>query len=69
MGFCDHCEGQRFDRAQVLRALRATRKRLQERNTACSVEQTLALAIEAVRTLEIPHLEPGDEVMDGEVIH
>ena len=27
MSFCDHCEGQRFDRAQVLRLLRATRKR------------------------------------------
>ena len=26
MAFCEHCEGQRFDRAQVLRLLRATRK-------------------------------------------
>ena len=26
-------------------------------------------AIEAVRTLEIPHLESAEEVMDGEVIH
>ena len=26
MSFCDHCQGQRFDRAQVLRALRAARE-------------------------------------------
>src|SRR6266849_5058808 len=48
MSFCDHCEGQRFDRAQVLRALRATRKRLRKLGTVCSADQTLALAIEAV---------------------
>jgi hypothetical protein len=27
------------------------------------------LAIETVRTLGIPHLDPIDEVVDGEVIH
>jgi imidazolonepropionase-like amidohydrolase len=69
MSFCDHCEGQRFDRAQVLRALRATRKRLRKANTTPSADQTIALAIEAVRTLEIPHLEPADELVDGEVVH
>ena len=69
MSFCDHCEGQRFDRAQVLRALRAARRRLQAPGTACSVDQSLALAIEAVRALDIPHLEPLDESVDGEVVH
>lgn len=69
MSFCDHCEGQRFDRAQVLRALRATRKRLRKSSTASSADQTMALAIEAVRTLEIPHLEATDEIADGEVVH
>ena len=69
MSFCDHCEGQRFDRAQVLRALRAARTRLRDSKTPCSADQTLVLAIEAVRTLEIPHLEPADEVVDGEVVH
>ena len=69
MSFCDHCQGQRFDRAQVLRALRAAQKRLRESNTECSAEQTLALAIEAVRGLEIPHLEVFDEVVEGEVVH
>ncbi len=69
MGFCDHCEGQRFDRAQVLRILRATRKRIQKLDVPCSAEQTLALAIEAVRALEIPHLETLSDSVEGEVVH
>jgi imidazolonepropionase-like amidohydrolase len=69
MSFCDHCEGQRFDRAQVLRALRDTRRRLRKSNTVCSADQTIALAIEAVRALDIPHLEPEDDSVDGQVIH
>jgi hypothetical protein len=69
MSFCDHCKGQRFDRARVLRALRATRKRLRNANTGCSADQTLALAIEAVRALELPHIELVDELVDGEVVH
>lgn len=69
MSFCDHCQGQRFDRAQVLRALRAARKRLRASTAPCNPDQILALAIETVRSLEIPHLEPLDEVVDGEVIH
>jgi hypothetical protein len=68
MSFCDHCEGQRFDRARILRALRATRRRLQH-DPDCSADRSLALAIEAIRTLEIPHLERFDEVVDGEVVH
>ena len=68
MSFCDHCEGQRFDRARILRILRATRKRLQS-DPDCSADKSLALAIEAVRTLEIPHLERFDEVVEGEVVH
>jgi imidazolonepropionase-like amidohydrolase len=69
MSFCDHCEGQRIDRAQVLRALRDTRKRLRKANTVCSADQTMALAIEAVRALDIPHLEPVDDSVEGQVIH
>jgi len=69
MSFCEHCQGQRFDRAQVLRALRAARKRLRGSKTDCSADQTFALAIEAVRSLEIPHLEPLDDIVDGEVVH
>jgi hypothetical protein len=66
---CDHCEGQRFDRAQVLRALRATRRSLRKPGVVCSAEQTIAMAIEAVRALEIPHLEPADDLVDGQVVH
>ena len=69
MSFCDHCEGQRFDRAQVLRILRATRKRLRESGGACSGDQTLALAIEAVRALDIPHLDIADEESEQQVVH
>jgi imidazolonepropionase-like amidohydrolase len=69
MSFCDHCEGQRFDRAQVLRVLRATRKRLRKPDAGCTAEQSLAMAIEAVRSLEIPHLEPLDDSADDQVIH
>ena len=69
MSFCDHCEGQRFDRAQVLRALRATRKRLPKADSARSADQALAMAIEAVRALDIPHLERVDDLVEGEVIH
>jgi hypothetical protein len=68
MSFCDHCQGQRFDRAQVLRALRAARKRVRESQGDRHIDQTFAVAIEAVRSLEIPHLEEED-VVNGEVVH
>jgi imidazolonepropionase-like amidohydrolase len=69
MSFCDHCQGQRFDRAQVLRALRAARQRLRESRAQCDADQTLALAIETVRALDIPHLDPVEDVINGEVVH
>jgi hypothetical protein len=69
MSFCDHCEGQRFDRAQVLRLLRATRKDLHTRNPECRADEALRLAINAVRELEIPHLERLDEVSEDEIVH
>ena len=75
MGFCNHCEGQRFDRAQVLRTLRAAQKELQKPDSNCSVEQAFGLAIQAVRVLEIPHLEPIDndlidnDLNDQQVVH
>jgi hypothetical protein len=69
MSFCDHCSGQRFDRAQVLRALRAARKQARREKRSGAAEEIITLAIEAVRTLEIPHLDPIDEVVEGEVVH
>ena len=69
MGFCEHCEGQRFDRAQVLRVLRATRKRMGREDSMTTADEALQLAIVAVRTLEIPHLESFDDLIDETVIH
>ena len=66
MGFCEHCEGQRFDRARVLRLLRTTRRTLAKGSSA---EEALRAVIEAVRALDIPHMERFDEVIDGEIIH
>jgi hypothetical protein len=70
MGFCDHCEGQRFDRAQVLRALRAMRQQLRRSKRRTSADHALAMAIETVRSLDIPHLEvEDDEQPNGELVH
>ena len=69
MSFCEHCEGQRFDRAQILRALRAARRRLRTQGSECTADEAVALAIQTVRALEIPHLEPMDEFLDPQVIH
>ena len=69
MSFCEHCEGQRFDRSRILRVLRESRKRLQRSETACTADQALASAIDAVRTMDIPHLDPPDDLVDGEVVH
>jgi len=66
MSFCEHCEGQRFDRAQVLRLLRATRKSIPKRTRA---DEALAMAIKAVRALDLPHLERDDEILDDEIVH
>ena len=68
MGFCEHCEGQRFDRAQVLRVLRATRRQLRGQRQSATDDDVLAMAINAVRSLEIPHLDLLDEMPD-EVVH
>ena len=68
MGFCEHCEGQRFDRAQVLRLLRDTRLRLRDQTRLKTAEDVLTTAINAVRSLEIPHLESLEDISD-EVIH
>ena len=68
MSFCEHCEGQRFDRAQVLRVLRATRRRLHSRQTTLDTDDVMMLVIDAVRSLEIPHLEVLEDFND-DVVH
>jgi hypothetical protein len=69
MSFCEHCQGQRFDRAQVLRALRDARRRLRQSGTSKPAEHAIALAIETVRRLEIPHLEVEDDDVTGMLVH
>jgi len=66
MSFCEHCEGQRFDRARVLRALRQLRKDLRARDRRRE-EEAVDLALKAIKTLDIPHLEFDDEI--DEVVH
>jgi hypothetical protein len=69
MGFCEHCEGQRYDRAQVLRLLRATRKKLRQQSRRGPADEALGAAIKAIQALEIPHLERLDEVTEGQTVH
>ena len=69
MSYCEHCAGQRFDRAQVLRTLRAARREARQHGRATRVEAALTAAIRAVRGLEIPHLDFMDEESDDEVVH
>jgi hypothetical protein len=69
MSFCEHCQGQRYDRAHVIRTLRAIRRSLRDerKRAACDA---IDAAIRTVRRLEIPHLERlDDEVADGEIVH
>jgi hypothetical protein len=66
MSYCEHCEGQRFDRARVLRALREVRHQLgPDDRQRC--EPALQLALQAVRALDIPHLEFA--AASDEIIH
>jgi hypothetical protein len=69
MSFCDHCQGQRFDRAQVLRVLRDTRRRLRESQDSKAIDGALMLAIDSVRRLEIPHLELEDDDLSEASVH
>lgn len=67
MSYCGHCEGQRFDRARVLRALRRVQKDLRESASGCDRHEALARALQAVRVLEIPHLDLDEE--EDHVVH
>jgi hypothetical protein len=66
MDYCEHCAGQRFDRARVLRTLRQIRQELRTA-TRRKDEKTIDRAIRAVRELDIPHLELVE--FDDEIVH
>jgi hypothetical protein len=69
MSFCEHCEGQRFDRARILRVLREARQKLRRSKTKCDADQALVSVLEAVRAMDVPHVERLDEMGDDEVVH
>jgi hypothetical protein len=68
MSFCEHCQGQRFDRARVLRALRQLREDLRAAQGGGKVDGAMRKALHAVKALDIPHLEADDDY-DDEVVH
>jgi hypothetical protein len=67
MSFCEHCHGQRFDRARVLRALRQVRREMRDARAGAKCDAALAAALNVIRELDIPHLEL--EPAEDEVIH
>ncbi|MFN8064002.1 MAG: hypothetical protein U0P82_04335 [Vicinamibacterales bacterium] len=67
MSFCEHCEGQRFDRAQVLRTLRQIRREMREAGCDAQVDDAMAAVLKAVRELELPHMYFEPEI--SEVVH
>ena len=69
MSFCEHCQGQRFDRAQVLRVLRETERNLRRSAASKVAAQAIAVAIDTIRRLEIPHLEPDEDDVTGQSVH
>ena len=66
MSFCEHCEGQRFDRARVLRALRELRREMRAKDR--KMDAAIVAAIDTVRSLDIPHLETLED-LTGEIVH
>jgi hypothetical protein len=67
MSFCEHCDGQRFDRAQVLRALRQVRRSLKAARCGKKVDEAIVTALKVVAELDIPHLYTEPEAT--EVVH
>jgi hypothetical protein len=68
MSWCDHCQGQRDDRARVLRALRQTRRDLCAGGPRDRADAALAAAIKTIRGLDIPHVDL-DEFDPDAVVH
>jgi hypothetical protein len=68
MSFCEHCAGQRFDRARVLRALRQARQQLRGKRGGDKCDGIIVAAMNAIRALDIPHLEFDDTDSDT-VVH
>ena len=67
MAFCEHCEGQRFDRARVLRLLRELRRELRDARAGAKVDAAIEQALQEIRALDIPHLEVEEDF--GTTVH
>jgi len=67
MSFCEHCEGQRFDRARVLRALRQVKKDVRSMR-GCRADDVIEMAMRAIRALDVPHLELADDE-EYDIVH
>lgn len=67
MSFCEHCQGQRFDRARVLRALRDVRQEGRRSRRGAQYDRAIVAAIDRVRTLDLPHLEVEPD--EGMIVH
>ena len=57
---------ERKDAGSLLRLLR---RHLRECDGRQDAREAILRAIEAVRSLDIPHLERLDDIVDGEVVH
>lgn len=68
MSFCEHCQGQRFDRSRVLRQLRELQKEMRTAGRP-QCEGVILAAINAIRDLDIPHLEPEEDFGDDVIVH
>lgn len=69
MSWCDHCLGQRYDRARVLKALRHARREIRSSSRRDPAAAALTAAIEAIRTLDIPHVDLEDDYDTTSVVH
>ena len=67
VSFCEHCQGQRFDRARVLRLLRQMREDMRSARAGGKVDAAMAAALKSIKTLDIPHLEP--EEPEDQIVH
>lgn len=68
MAFCDHCQGQRFDRSRILRKLRELRRELHANGKGPQADEAIEHALNTVRALDIPHLE-FEDYSDDVVVH
>ena len=66
MSYCEHCEGQRFDRARLLPGAATSPGDLRQQPVR-GADDALALALKAVRALDIPHFDLEDE--EDQVVH